>query len=32
MEKVDGQWKIVNVSAFWNYADRIPIAEMTANS
>ncbi|MGR3810733.1 hypothetical protein [Jiulongibacter sp. NS-SX5] len=32
MEKVEGQWKIVNVSAFWNYVNRIPISEMSPNS
>ncbi len=24
MERVDGTWKIVNMSAFWNYEDAIP--------
>ena len=28
MEKVNGQWKIVNVSAFWNYKDKIPLAQI----
>ncbi|MFB0907614.1 MAG: hypothetical protein QMB03_04915, partial [Spirosomataceae bacterium] len=25
MEKVDGQWKTVNVSAFWDYNNKIPM-------
>ncbi len=28
MEKQDGQWKIVNVSAFWNYKNKIPLADI----
>jgi len=28
MEKVDSDWKIVNVSAFWDYKNRIPIADI----
>ncbi|MFN3851851.1 MAG: hypothetical protein ACK4NY_20605 [Spirosomataceae bacterium] len=28
MEKIDNQWKIVNVSAFWNYKNRIPLNEI----
>lgn len=28
MEKIDDKWKIVNVSAFWNYVDKIPMEEM----
>jgi hypothetical protein len=28
MEKVDENWKIVNVSAFWNYKNRIPISDI----
>lgn len=28
MEKIDGQWKIVNVSAFWNYKNKIPLAQV----
>lgn len=26
MEKVDGQWKIVNVSAFWDYKHKLQVA------
>ncbi len=25
MEKIDGKWKIVNVSAFWDYKNLIPV-------
>ena len=25
MEKIDNNWKIVNVSAFWNYKNKIPM-------
>jgi len=28
MERVEGDWKIVNVSAFWNYKNRIPISDI----
>lgn len=28
MEKEKGEWKIVNVSAFWNYKKRIPFGEV----
>lgn len=28
MEKIDGKWKIVNVSAFWNYKKQIPMSEI----
>lgn len=28
MEKVGEDWKIVNVSAFWNYKNRIPITDV----
>jgi hypothetical protein len=24
MEKVNGEWKIVNISAFWDYKNVIP--------
>ncbi|NBA87007.1 hypothetical protein GVN16_14640 [Emticicia sp. CRIBPO] len=27
MEKADGKWKIVNVSAFWNYKNKIPFKD-----
>jgi hypothetical protein len=25
MEKVNGQWKIANVSAYWDYNSKIPV-------
>jgi len=25
MEKIDGKWKIVNVTAFWDYKNPIPV-------
>jgi hypothetical protein len=28
MEKRDGQWKIVNVSAYWDYKNNIPFADL----
>ncbi|HMR83790.1 MAG TPA: hypothetical protein PKE30_11690 [Niabella sp.] len=28
MEKQNGEWKIVNVSAFWDYSKMIPIADI----
>ena len=32
MEKVGDDWKIVNVSAFWDYVNKVPIKDMIATN